>query len=365
MDDLGERTEEPTARKLSDARKKGQVARSQDLSGAISLLGVLVIFLAFGSTIAAMFARITRRSLEGSFAADIRSTETIAASAKVIAYEAMVVVVPVMVLAAIVAYIGGFVQVGWLISGEAVRPKLSKLSPLAGLKRIMGVRALMKTVVNSMKLTVMVVVSTLFILSNLDAIAAMPRLKPLMALTNALKLIYTLAIILVILLIFIAIIDFVYQKWQHTKDLRMSKQEVKDERKTMEGDPLIKGKRRQMAREIAMQQIGKSVPEADVIVTNPTHFSVAIRYDPEKMSRSLSARPWPEPSTGRSMSGRRSPSSSTRRSPSCLPMSTASIRAPKQSSSVRHGRENRSACRLLTTTGCRLDEAAQEAPSLG
>lgn len=283
MDDLGERTEEPTARKLSDARKKGQVARSQDLSGAISLLGVLVIFLAFGSTIAAMFARITRRSLEGSFAADIRSTETIAASAKVIAYEAMVVVVPVMVLAAIVAYIGGFVQVGWLISGEAIRPKLSKLSPLAGLKRIMGVRALMKTVVNSMKLTVMVVVSTLFILSNLDAIAAMPRLKPLMALTNALKLIYTLAIILVILLIFIAIIDFVYQKWQHTKDLRMSKQEVKDERKTMEGDPLIKGKRRQMAREIAMQQIGKSVPEADVIVTNPTHFSVAIRYDPEKM----------------------------------------------------------------------------------
>lgn len=283
MDDLGERTEEPTSRKLGDARKKGQVPKSQDLSGAISLLGAMIVFMALGSSVGAMFASILKRALGGEISADIRSTESIYAACKIVAYEAMVTVIPIMVLAAIASYIGGFLQVGWLISGEPIRPKFSKLSPMAGIKRILGVRALVKTVVNSLKLTVMVVVSMLFILANLDAIAALPRLTPLMALTNVLRLIFILAMILITLLIFIAIIDFIYQKWQHTKDLRMSKQEVKDERKTMEGDPLVKGKRRQMAREIVMQQIGKAVPEADVIVTNPTHFSVAIRYDPDSM----------------------------------------------------------------------------------
>lgn len=283
MDDLGERTEEPTTRKISDARNKGQVAKSQDLSGAVALLGAMIIFLAFGSTIGTMLFNITRRALAGEINADIRTAESMVVAAKAVAYEAMVVVVPVMVLAAIAAYIGGFLQVGWLISGEPIRPKLSNLSPLAGIKRILGVRALVKSGVNSLKLIAMVVVSTIFIMANLDALAAMPRLMPLMALTQVLKLIYALALILLVLLIFIAIIDFIYQKWQHTKDLRMSKQEVKDERKTMEGDPMMKGKRRQMAREILMQQVGKAVPEADVIVTNPTHFSVAIRYDPDTM----------------------------------------------------------------------------------
>lgn len=283
MDDLGERTEEPTSRKLSDARKKGQVPKSQDLSGAVSLLGAMIVFLALGSSVGAMFQSILRRTLNGEISADIRSTESIYASSKVVAYEAMVTVAPIMVLAAIAAYLGGFIQVGWLISGEPIRPKFSKLSPKAGIKRILGIRALVKTIVNSLKLTVMVIVSTLFIMANLDAIAAMPRLTPLMALMHALRFIFILAMILIALLIFIAVIDFIYQKWQHTKDLRMSKQEVKDERKTMEGDPLVKGKRRQMAREIVMQQIGKAVPEADVIVTNPTHFSVAIRYDPDSM----------------------------------------------------------------------------------
>jgi len=283
MDDLGERTEEPTSRKLSDARKKGQIAKSQDLSGAVSLLGAIIIFMALGSSVGAMFAGILRRTMAGEISADIRSTETIYAATKSVAYEAIVTVAPIMGLAAIAAYLGGFLQVGWLISGEPIRPKFNKLSPIAGIKRIVGIRALVKTIVNSLKLVVMVIVATLFIISNLDAIAAMPRLTPLMALTNVLRLVFTLAIILIMLLICIAIIDYIYQKWQHTKDLRMSKQEVKDERRSMDGDPMVKGKRRQMAREIVMQQIGKAVPEADVIVTNPTHFSVAIRYDPDSM----------------------------------------------------------------------------------
>ncbi len=284
MDDLGERTEEPTSKKLSESRQKGQVSKSQDLSGSFSLLGGLIIFLVFGSTIGAMFARTMKKMLGGEISADIVSIESIYNATKVAAYEGMVVVFPILILSALVAYLGNFVQVGWLISAEPIRPKLNKLSPLAGIKRIFGVRGLVKTVINVLKLIVMVFVSWVFIRTHMDEIAALPKLMAMEALYAILGLIFKLAMILAILLIFIAIIDFIFQKYQHTKDLRMSKQEVKDERKSMEGDPMLKGKRLQMAREIVMQQLGANVPQADVIVTNPTHFSVAIKYDPESMA---------------------------------------------------------------------------------
>jgi flagellar biosynthesis protein FlhB len=283
MDDLGERTEEPTSKKLSESRQKGQVAKSEDLSGAFSLLGGLIIFLAFGSSITAMFHRTMSRTLAGEISADIRSVESIYNAAKVVAYDAIITVAPIMIMAAIAAYIGNFIQVGWLVTFDPLQPKLNKLSPLSGIKRIFGPRGLVKTVVNSIKLIMMIVVSYLFIASNIDTIAVLPKLTPLAGLSAILRLIFVLAIILAVLLLFIAVIDYLYQRFQHTKDLRMSKQEVKDERKTMEGDPMLKGRRRQMAREIVMQQIGVAVPDADVIVTNPTHFSVAIKYDPEKM----------------------------------------------------------------------------------
>ena len=216
--------------------------------------------------------------------ADIVSPELIYNATKVVAYEGMLVVFPILILSALVAYVGNFVQIGWLISFDPIQPKLNKLSPLAGIKRIFGVRGLVKTVVNTIKLVVMIFVSYQFIKSHMDEIAVLPKLVPMMAMNAILVLVFKLAMILAILLLCIAIIDYLFQKFQHSKDLRMSKQEVKDERKSMEGDPALKGKRLQMAREIVMQQLGANVPEADVIVTNPTHFSVAIKYDPETMS---------------------------------------------------------------------------------
>jgi len=283
MDDLGERTEDPTAKKLNESRTKGQVPKSEDLSGAFSLFGGLIVFLVFGSSVTAMFARIMRHTLNGEISADIRSVDSIYNASKVVAYEAIVVVAPIMILAAIVAYVGNFIQVGWLISFDPIQPKLNKLSPMSGIKRIFGIRGIVKTIINSLKLVVMIVVSYLYISSNIDTIAVLPKLTPIASLMGILRMVFTLAMILAILLLSIAVVDYLYQRFQHTKDLRMSKQEVKDERKTMEGDPMLKGRRRQMAREIVMQQIGVSVPDADVIVTNPTHFSVAIKYDPEKM----------------------------------------------------------------------------------
>ncbi|MGV6814855.1 MAG: flagellar biosynthesis protein FlhB [Phycisphaerales bacterium] len=283
MDDLGERTEEPTGKKLSESRQKGQVPKSQDLSGALSLFGGLIVFMVFGPTITNMFTRLMTNMLGGNISADVLSTESVYNSAKVAVYEGIMVVVPVLILAALISYLVNFMQVGWLLSAEPIMPKFNKLSPLGGIKRIFGTRGLVKTVVNLLKLVIMVSVSWLFIRSHMEDIAVLPLLGSMAALNAILGLIFKLAMILAILLVFLAIIDYIYQRYQHTKDLRMSKQEVKDERKSMEGDAALKGRRIQMAREVIMQQLGANVPQADVIVTNPTHFSVAIKYDPETM----------------------------------------------------------------------------------
>ncbi len=283
MDDLGEKTEEPTGKKLSEARIKGQIPKSQDLSGTFSLFGAIILFLVFGSAIIGMFTRVMVRMLSGDISSDVLAVDSIWESSKIVIYETFVTIAPVILLSGLVAYVGNFIQVGWIVTFDPMQPKLNRLSPLAGIKRIIGPRGLMKTVVNSLKLVVMIVVSYLFISSHIDDIAVLPKLTAAHATMAILRLIFMLALILAILLLFIALIDYIYQRVQHTKDLRMTKQEVKDERKSMEGDPMLKGKRLQMAREIVMQQLGASVPDADVIVTNPTHFSVAIKYDPETM----------------------------------------------------------------------------------
>ncbi|MCA9302527.1 MAG: flagellar biosynthesis protein FlhB [Phycisphaerales bacterium] len=283
MDDLGERTEAPTSKKLSDARKRGQVPKSQDLSGILTMLGMLVLMIVFGSTIASMFARVMTRTLSADLAADQVSTDSLLAGSKYVVYEVAMVLIPVFAVAFVVVYLVQFLQVGWLIAPEQIRPKFSKLSPLGGIKRIYGKRGLMKTVLNTVKLVVLLIVAWLVFRSHIDEIVVLPKLTPAIAVSAILRLVVTLAFVLIALLLFLALLDYIFQKWQHTQELKMSKQEVKEERKSMEGDPLIKGKRLQMARQIVMQQIGKAVPDADVIVTNPTHFSVAIKYDTETM----------------------------------------------------------------------------------
>lgn len=283
MDDLGERTEAPTGKKLSEARKRGQVPKSQDLSGVMTMLGMLVLMIVFGSTIASMFARVMHRTLGAELAADQTSVESLLAGSKYVVYEIAMVLIPIFLIAFVLVYAVQFLQVGWLIAPDQIRPKFSKLSPLGGIKRIYGKRGLVKTVLNTIKLVVLVLVASLVVRSHIDQIVVLPKLTPMLAVSAILRLIVVLSFVLIALLLLIALLDFIFQKWQHTQELRMTKQEVKDERKTMEGDPQIKGKRLQMARQIVMQQISQNVPDADVIVTNPTHFSVAIKYDTEKM----------------------------------------------------------------------------------
>jgi len=279
---MGERTEQPTSKRLVEARNKGQVPKSQDLAAAGGLITAIIVLVLFGEGVMERFARIMRRILSSETSGNHLTEDSIFPAVQYVAIEGAKVLAPLMVITALSAYAVQFSQVGWLLTGEPIRPKLEKLDPIKGTKKLFNKRNFVKTVVNILKLAVVIFVSWLVIRARVDVLSAAIRLGAAPALLLVVKVVLELAIWLVVLLLAIALVDYVYQRWQHTQDQKMTKQQVKDERRSMEGDPEVKGRRIKMAREIAMQRVSNAVPQADVIVTNPEHFSVAIKYDQDE-----------------------------------------------------------------------------------
>lgn len=282
-DDMGERTEAPSPKRLMDARRRGQVPKSTDMNAAVALAAVLLLVLTFGKDLALGLARLLRDNLAMSHLSPPLQVDGLRPAAEHVAMTAALLVAPLMAVIFIVAYFTQLVQVGLLFTLKPLKPKLSQLNPVAGVKKIFGVRGLVKSGVNVLKLAVVLTIAWMLVRRQLGMLVVLPRLDVFVGLELIGRAMLQLAIWLILILMILAVVDLLYQRWQHKKDLRMTKQEVKDERRSMEGDPQIKGKRLRMAREIAMQRIAQAVPKADLVVANPTHFSVAIRYDEETM----------------------------------------------------------------------------------
>ncbi len=277
-EDLGERTEDPTGKKLADARRRGKLPKSKDLSGAIDLIAAAIVLAMLGTFVAGEMGDLMARELGGGAISQGNPFEYISPAIHQAGKAMLVTVGPVMALMFGVILLSHFLQVGPLFTTEPLSPKLNKLSPIAGVKRILSIRSVMQTAMSVAKLTVVGVIVIIVIMRNEIKLVRLPMLDPTQAvMVTVYVLIEILAWVLSILLV-IGVVDLMYQKWQHKKDLRMTKHEVKDEVKSMEGDPMLKRHRFRMAQEIAMQRISSEVPDADVIVTNPTHFSVALRY---------------------------------------------------------------------------------------
>ncbi|MEM1072784.1 MAG: EscU/YscU/HrcU family type III secretion system export apparatus switch protein, partial [Planctomycetota bacterium] len=203
---------------------------------------------------------------------------TVIHSSAIDAAAALAPIMIIMVVGITLALVG---QTGLLFTMRPLVPQISRLNPISGFKRIFGIRGVMKTVMNLAKLLIVVFAATVVIIRNESKLVMLTVLDP----TQAAKVIVligleVLAWVLFLLLV-IGVIDFMYQKWQHRRDNRMTKQEVKDEVKSMEGDPEMKRRRQKVAQQVAFQRVQQDVPTADVIVTNPTHFSVALRYSDE------------------------------------------------------------------------------------
>lgn len=282
-EDMGEKTEKPTPKKRSEARSRGQVAKSQELS-TVALLGTgTLLVVTLGAGMMQTFAGVLRQGLgtlgHAESAQVGESTSQIVGALRTTGLT----VLPFFIGLAVVAYLAQLAQVGWLFTTKPLKPKWSKLNPAAGLKRIFGTRNAVKSAGHLAQMVVAGAVATAVISARLPQLMSLSRLSAGAGLMVAGEIALEILLWLLAVLVVLAIVDFIVQRWQHTRDLKMTKQEIKDERRSMEGDPLVKKKRLQMAYQIAMQRVGAAVPKADVVVTNPTHFAVALRYDAERM----------------------------------------------------------------------------------
>ena len=273
----GEKTEEPTAKKRADARKKGQVGRSQELNTAfVLLIGFFSlkllwdsIYLAIASYTTYVFANLNQPvDTENIVRLFIGIMEILAKTA-----------LPIMLFIMLIGLAVNFFQVGLNFNTEAIEFKLDKLNPINGFGRIFSKRSLVELAKSFFK----IIVIGFFIYSFIhEQIIAMPQFM-FFDLTTSLALvaeiIFRMAFIVIGVIMIMAVADYGYQNWQTTQDLKMTKQEVKDEMKQTEGDPQIKGKIRQKQRQMAMARMMKEVPKADVIITNPTHYAVALAYE--------------------------------------------------------------------------------------
>lgn len=279
--EIDEKTEPATPRRREEARAKGQVARSQDMTAAVLLLSGFITLAMLGPGIWRMMLSITRGAFVGETVYHSADLAPFAAAAAIEAFKSVAPFLFIVFFAMLLALLA---QIGLLFTLQPLVPSLSKINPLSGLKRLFSIKSVMLAVVNFGKLLVVGVVAYLAMVNAADAIvfAVTFGFHELFALGSSLM--FDLTMRLGVALLILAFLDFAWQRYQKERDLRMTKEEVKDELRNMEGNPQIKRRRRDVQLQLAMQRLRRDVPKADVVITNPTHVAVAIQYDVETMA---------------------------------------------------------------------------------
>lgn len=282
-EEMGERTEQPTGRRRFEAREQGQVARSPLLASSLGLVAGFILLLSFGAGIVKGLAGLLRVALDDRLSGKAIALDLTRATADWIFTHAALLVLPFFIILVLVALVIEIAQVGWHPTTQPLVPTLSRLNPIAGLGKLGGRRNLVRSSVSLAKLTLLAIIVAIIIAGEWSHIVTLTSLELRPLLAEVARIIWRICVWLLSVLLFIGLCDWAYHKWQLTQDLRMTKQQVKEEHRMMEGDPEIKGRRLKLARQIAMQRLGQTVPKADVIVTNPTHFAVALQYDQKNM----------------------------------------------------------------------------------
>ena len=281
--DQSEKTEEPSAKKLEEAHEKGQVPKSQDVGHWFMLLGMTLVVGIFSASAGADIARIIRRFLEqphlialdqGALLQDLRD----------LLGELIAVLAPILLLLAIMGIAGNVLQHRPVLTAERLKPKFSKVSPLGGFKRQFSLRNLVDFLKGILKITIVAVIIGVLIWPKVDYLPQMVSFDMVQILRTVRDLSLVMLVGVLSVVTVIAAADYLYQRWEHTKSLRMSKQELKDEFKQAEGDPQIKARIRALRQERSRKRMMAAVPDADVVVTNPTHYAVALKYDADTMN---------------------------------------------------------------------------------
>lgn len=278
----GEKTEKATPKKKQEARQKGQVAKSQDISTSAVLLISVLSLMMFGTYFKDSTVRLFTDIFTNRLTMDVTAENVITMFGQY-GIQILLILAPIFVSAFLIAIVANYLQVGFLLTGEGLAPKFSKLNPIKGLKNIFSLRSAVEFLKSILKMTIIGFLVYSVIWDTRGDMSKMSELTGDQILSYAAGLTMELGIKIGVCLFVLAVLDYLYQRYEHEKSLRMSKQDIKDEYKKMEGDPLIKGKIRERQRRMAMQRMMQEIPKADVIVTNPTHFAVALKYDGSEM----------------------------------------------------------------------------------
>lgn len=283
----GEKTEEPTAKKLDDARKEGQVAKSKEIGNAFSLLALFLMLQLYLGVMGNQFLKGFHmvynqipdviKMYNGNL--PIASIHSLI---RTMMLQLLIIITPILLVGFIVAFICDLVQVKWKPTSKPLKPKFSKLNPLKGFKRFFSANSIVELIKSLGKLAVVGYVAYSYLKDRLGQVFILYDMSLNQAIALIGEIVTDLGVRIAAVYMVIAFLDFAYQKWKYKEDMKMTKQEVKDEYKNQEGDPQIKGKQKQKMREASMRRMMQQLPEADVVITNPTHYAVAIKYDAEK-----------------------------------------------------------------------------------
>ncbi len=282
----GEKTEPATDKKLRDARKEGQVAKSREIANGLGILALFLVLKLWVGTMGSQFLNIFPdiynripdiTTFWNGFIAE--------ADAKMVFTEmilqVIIIMAPILLIGFVIAFISDVVQVGWHPTGKPMQPKFNKLNPLSGFKRIFSVNSLVELLKSVAKIGIIVYICKDYLEDKWILLFSLYDMTLLQAIALAAQIVTDLGIRIAIFYMIMALIDFAYQKFKFSQDMRMTKQEIKEEYKQSEGDPQIKGKIRQRMREASQRRMMQNLPQADVVITNPTHYAVAIKYDPD------------------------------------------------------------------------------------
>lgn len=276
----GERTEKATPKKRKDARERGQVRKSQDMVTAISLLIMLGALKLLMWSMGKQISELSVGYFDGTYFVDGQlSEETAKVAIAHIAISFILIMLPLWAIAMVGGILGNVVQFGFLFSTKSLAVKMSRLNPLKGLARMFSFRTLFDLVKNSVRLGIIGFIIYRSIFDYMDEYSTMMVSGLGATVIHMGEMIFDLAFKIALVIFIMAVVDFAYQWYKYEKDLKMTKYEVKMEYKQQEGDPQIKGAIKQKQRQMAAQRMMQSVPEADVVVTNPTHYAVALKYD--------------------------------------------------------------------------------------
>lgn len=277
----GEKTEQPTEKKLRDARKKGQVAKSQDLSGAVLLLAAVAVVWLLGGYIGGIMQTAVKDQIE--YAASFKGEFTNQVANDVLwrGLKAMFFILsPLFIVVFVFAFLSNYLQVGSIFSFESVSPKFSKLNPAEGFKnKFLKARPYVELVKTIIKMTIVAFVAGYVLWGAREDVVRLITQPPADVSYYTFSLILNIGLKVGLVFLVLGGADFFLQKYLHKQDLKMTKHEVKEEYKETEGNPLIKSQRRSLHREILSQSMAAAVRDADVVLANPTHVAVAIKYE--------------------------------------------------------------------------------------